>query len=97
VGKGGEEIKVKIFRGMASSEVQDDYHGGMAEWRTAEGVSTEVPFSNNEDYIIADIVGGLRSGMTYAGASTIRELQRKLVYVKITPAGKIESLPHRTL
>ncbi|MEE8622029.1 MAG: IMP dehydrogenase, partial [Syntrophobacteria bacterium] len=42
-------------------------------------------------------VGGLRSGMTYAGASTIRELQRKLVYVKITPAGKIESLPHRTL
>jgi len=97
VGKGGEETKVKIFRGMASSEVQDDYHGGMAEWRTAEGVSTEVPFSNNEDYIIADIVGGLRSGMTYAGASTIRELQRKLVYVKITPAGKIESLPHRTL
>jgi IMP dehydrogenase len=97
VGKTGEETKVKIFRGMASSEVQDDYHGGMAEWRTAEGVSTEVPFSNNEDVIIADIVGGLRSGMTYAGASTIKELQRKLVYVTITPAGKIESLPHRTL
>ena len=97
VGQGGEETKVKIFRGMASSEVQDDYHGGMAEWRTAEGVSTEVPFNNNEDGIIADIIGGLRSGMTYAGASTIKELQRKLVYVKITPAGKIESLPHRTL
>jgi IMP dehydrogenase len=97
VGKDGEETKVKIFRGMASSEVQDDYHGGMAEWRTAEGVSTEVPFRNNEDGIIADIVGGLRSGMTYAGASTIKELQRKLVYVTITPAGKIESLPHRTL
>ena len=97
VGQGGEETKVKIFRGMASSEVQDDYHGGMAEWRTAEGVSTEVSFNNNEDGIIADIIGGLRSGMTYAGASTINELQRKLVYVKITPAGKIESLPHRTL
>jgi IMP dehydrogenase len=97
VGKGGEETKMKIFRGMASSEVQDDYHGGMAEWRTAEGVSTEVPYSNNEDGIIADVVGGLRSGMTYAGASTINELQRKLVYVKITPSGKIESLPHRTL
>jgi len=97
VGKTGEETKMKIFRGMASSEVQDDYHGGMAEWRTAEGVSTEVPYSNNEDGIIADVVGGLRSGMTYAGASTINELQRKLVYVKITPSGKIESLPHRTL
>ena len=97
VGQGGEETKVKIFRGMASSEVQDDYHGGMAEWRTAEGVSTEVPFNNSEDGIIADIIGGLRSGMTYAGASTIKELQRKLVYVKITPAGKIGSLPHRNL
>jgi IMP dehydrogenase len=97
VGQGGEETRVKIFRGMASSEVQDDYHGGMAEWRTAEGISTEVPFNNSEDGIIADIIGGLRSGMTYAGASTIKELQRKLVYVKITPAGKIESLPHRNL
>jgi IMP dehydrogenase len=97
VGKGGEEVKVKVFRGMASSEVQDDYHGGMAEWRTAEGVSTEVPYRNSEDAIIADIVGGLRSGMTYAGASTIKELQRKLVYVRVTPAGRIESLPHRTL
>jgi len=97
VGKGGEEIKVKVFRGMASSEVQDDYHGGMAEWRTAEGVSTEVPYKDSQDAIIADIVGGLRSGMTYAGASTIKELQRKLVYVRVTPAGRIESLPHRTL
>ena len=97
VGKGGEEIKVKVFRGMASSEVQDDYHGGMAEWRTAEGVSTEVSCKDSQDTIIADIVGGLRSGMTYAGASTINELQRKLVYVRVTPAGRIESLPHRTL
>ncbi|UCE84375.1 MAG: IMP dehydrogenase, partial [Deltaproteobacteria bacterium] len=47
--------------------------------------------------IIADIVGGLRSGMTYAGASTIKELQRKLDYVRVTPAGRIESMPHRTL
>ena len=97
VGKDGEENKTKMYRGMASSEVQDDYHGGMAEWRTAEGVSTEVPYRNSEDVIIADIVGGLRSGMTYAGASTIKELQRKLVYVRVTPAGRIESLAHRTL
>ena len=97
MGKDGEETKVKMYRGMASSEVQVDYHGGMAEWRTAEGVSTEVPFRNTEDAIIADIVGGLRSGMTYAGASSIKELQRKLVYVRVTPAGRIESLPHRTL
>ena len=92
-----EKKPVKIFRGMASSEVQDDYHGGMAEWKTAEGVSVDVPYRENEEAIIADIIGGLRSGLTYGGADTIRELQRKLDYIRITPAGRHESLPHRTL
>jgi IMP dehydrogenase len=82
---------------MASSEVQEDFHGGMAEWKTAEGVATEVPYLETEEAILADIVGGLRSGLTYGGAMTIGELQRKLDYVRITPAGSIESMPHRTL
>jgi len=85
---------VKCYRGMASSEAQDDFHGGMAEWKTAEGVATYVPFRQAEDRIMADIIGGLRSGLTYGGAATIRELQRKLDYIRITPAGRVESLPH---
>lgn len=92
----GQEVRVKSYRGMASSEVQDDYHGGMAGWKTAEGVSVDVPFRENEEAVIADIIGGLRSGLTYGGADTIRELQRKLDYIRITPAGRHESLPHRT-
>ena len=91
----GKTIKVKIYRGMASGDVQKDYHGGIAEWKTAEGVSTEVPYREDEDEIIADIIGGLRSGLTYGGAATIRELQRKLDFIEITPAGRMESLPHR--
>jgi IMP dehydrogenase len=39
----------------------------------------------------------LRSGLTYGGAATIKELQRKLDYIEITSAGRWESLPHRTL
>ena len=93
----GEEIKVKTYRGMASSDVQKDYHGGIAEWKTAEGVATEVAYREDENEIIADIIGGLRSGLTYGGAATIKELQRKLDYIEITPAGRTESLPHRTL
>ncbi|MFH1985499.1 MAG: guanosine monophosphate reductase [Pseudomonadota bacterium] len=93
----GQEEGVKCYRGMASSEAQDDFHGGMAEWKTAEGVATYVPFRQTEDRILADIVGGLRSGLTYGGASTIRELQRKLDYIRITPAGRMESLPHRLM
>jgi IMP dehydrogenase len=93
----GQAVLVKSYRGMASSEVQDDYHGGMAGWKTAEGVSFDVPYRENEEAVIADVIGGLRSGLTYGGADTIRELQRKLDYIRITPAGRHESLPHRML
>lgn len=85
----------KRYRGMASRDVQDEYHGGIAEWKTAEGVATEVAYREDENEIMADIIGGLRSGLTYGGAATIRELQRKLDFIEITSAGRLESLPHR--
>ena len=93
----GNEYHVKRYRGMASSEAQDDFHGGMTEWKTAEGISTDVPYREDEEIIVADIIGGLRSGLTYGGAATIRELQRKLDFIHITPAGRIESQAHRLL
>jgi IMP dehydrogenase len=89
--------KVKMYRGMASREAQEDFMGGMPEWKTAEGVATEVTYREDEAEIVADLIGGLRSGLTYAGAATIRELQRKLDYTIITPASRVESLPHKTL
>lgn len=89
--------KVKEYRGMASREAQENFMGTMPEWKTAEGVSTFVPYREDEEAIIADLIGGLRSGLTYAGAASIRELQRKLNYVLVTQAGRIESLPHKTL
>lgn len=93
----GKEAQVKLYRGMASREVQEDYHGKMSDWKTAEGVQTQVPYREDEDGIIADLIGGLRSGLTYGGAATVKELQRKLDYIEITHAGRVESLPHRTL
>ncbi len=89
--------KYKEYRGMASREAQEDFLGPMADWKTAEGVATRVPYRNDQDAVIADIIGGLRSGLTYAGAANISELQRKLDYVFVTPAGRAESLPHKTL
>jgi IMP dehydrogenase len=89
--------KVKSYRGMASKEAQEAFLGQMHEWKTAEGVATEVPYQEHADAIIADIVGGLRSGLTYAGADTISELQRKLNYVVVTQAGRVESMPHKLL
>jgi len=89
--------QIKRYRGMASREAQEDFVGQMQEWKTAEGVSAEVPFRHNHDGIIADIIGGLRSGLTYAGSDTISELQRKLNYVRVTQAGRLESLPHKLM
>ena len=90
---GGEWVKT--YRGMASREVADEHHGGIAEWKTAEGVSTTVPYREDEELIVADLVGGLRSGLTYAGSKNVRELQRKLNYVTVTPSGWREGLPHK--
>jgi IMP dehydrogenase len=87
--------KVKRYRGMASREAQEAFLGQMHEWKTAEGVATEVAYSEKQDLIIGDIIGGLRSGLTYSGSDTISELQRKLNYVLVTPAGRMESLPHK--
>ena len=93
----GQGKWVKSYRGMASREVAEEHHGGIAEWKTAEGVALTVPYREDEDLIMADLIGGLRSGLTYAGSKTIRELQRKLNYVVITPSGWRESMPHKML
>jgi len=85
----GAEGLCKIYRGMASEEVQ-----GNADWKTAEGISVRVPFRRDEDKIIQDIIGGLRSGLTYAGAINIRELQRKLNWLTVTSNGLREAFPH---
>ena len=89
--------KVKQYRGMASREAQVDFMGGMNEWKTAEGVATEVPYREDHEHIMNDVIGGMRSGLTYAGAETIKALQRKLDYVYVSQSGRIESLPHKMM
>jgi IMP dehydrogenase len=90
----GTKTKVKRFRGMASREAQEDYMGGMSEWKTAEGIAIEVPSRGPVKDVVQDILGGLRSGMTYCGAATIKDLQRKAQFMEITPAVRVEGTPH---
>jgi IMP dehydrogenase len=87
----------KTYRGMASREVAEEKLGGLSEWKTAEGVSVHVPYKNEKatEDIMQDIVGGLRSGLTYSGARTIKELQEKKRYVVVTGSGLAESHPHK--
>lgn len=86
--------KVKSYRGMASLEAVEDQFGSMAEWKTAEGVAFKVPYRETHENILADLRGGLRSGLTYAGAINVKELQRKLSYMVISAASQKESGAH---
>jgi IMP dehydrogenase len=85
-GADGRERRVKSFRGMASRAAQEEALGGMADWRTEEGVSVEVPSRGPVAEVVGDLVGGLRSGLTYAGAASLEELQRKAEFMVVTAA-----------
>ena len=43
---------------------------------------------------VFQLIGGIRSGMGYVGASNLSELKVKAKFVKISPAGLKESHPH---
>ncbi len=59
-----------------------------------EGVEAVVPYRGGVEDILHQLVGGLRSGMSYAGASTIPQLQERAEFIRITPAGRKESGVH---
>lgn len=86
--------RFKIFRGMASKEAQEDFFGSQAEWKTAEGIEIKVRAKGPVKDVIADLVGGIRSGMTYCGARNITALQRNAEFIEVTPNGVRENSPH---
>ena len=83
--------KYKIYRGMASEEAQKDWRG---ETSTPEGVSTTIPFRGSVRPILQNIAGGIRSGLSYSGARSLRELRSKASFVKQSGAGQVESSTH---
>jgi len=98
--------KVKVVRGMASlgaaigrrqsERTQDESAEDQEDWDKVvpEGVEAVVPYRGNVAEIVYQLVGGLRSGLSYGGAQTIAELQEKAEFIKITPAGVRESHSH---
>lgn len=85
----------KNYRGMASFATQLDKKGGLKVGTTAEGVSQLTEYKGSLERVINDFVGGLRSGMSYAGAWEISDL-RDVEFVRITGAGLTESHAHGT-
>lgn len=59
-----------------------------------EGIEGKVPYRGSLSGIIHQLVGGLKSGMGYLGASTIADLQAKAKFVRVSPQGLRESHVH---
>jgi len=63
------------------------------EKTTAEGVNFWAESTGTAQELIDKLLGGIRSGLTYGGARSIKELQRKAEFIKVTSSYIIESRP----
>ncbi len=59
-----------------------------------EGVEALVPYRGSVHEVLVQLVGGLRSGMSYSGATSLAEFAARARFVRMTAAGLRESLPH---
>ena len=104
-----EGVRYKLTRGMASlaatvdRRVRETHSSGpkedelieeVIEENVPEGVEGLIPYKGRVEEVVKQLVGGLRSGMSYSGAHTLLELRQKAEFMKITSAGHKESLPH---
>ena len=101
-------VRYKLTRGMASlsaaldrklreSDKYDEVEKLLedtAEETVPEGVEGLIPYKGKVDEVVRQLVGGLRSGMSYCGAHNIKELRQKAEFIMMTSSGFRESLPH---
>ncbi len=93
--------KFKSYRGMGSLEAMECgskdryFQGNVSDVKklVPEGIAGRVPYKGSVQEVIYQLIGGLRSGMGYCGAPTIKDLHNAK-FVRITNAGVLESHPH---
>ena len=92
----------KAYRGMGSVEAMkkgssDRYYQrdtAQDDDLVPEGIVGRIPFRGTIRENIVQMIGGLKAGMGYLGAATIKELQEKAKFVRISSAGLKESHVH---
>src|SRR5215211_308881 len=96
-----EGRRFKEYRGMGSIGAMKGY--GVDRYASGqngsgklvpEGIEGRVPYKGSLSEYVYQLVGGLRSGMGYAGAASLEDLRTKTRLTRITNAGLIESHPH---
>ncbi|MGE5646014.1 MAG: IMP dehydrogenase [Acidobacteriota bacterium] len=89
----------KSYRGMGSTSAMQvasaDRYGQESNAKLVpEGIEGRVPSKGPLAELVFQLVGGLKSGMGYCGAATIRELQERARFLRISAAGLRESHVH---
>jgi IMP dehydrogenase len=90
-------VSAAAARRRRERELQDFRNQEDDEWLSQvvpEGVEAMVPYRGPVREIVFGLVGGLRSGMSYSDAHTLKELYEKARFVRVTPAGIRESGAH---
>lgn len=103
-----EGVRYKLTRGMASltatlgRKIRENHAGqSMAsdieeviEESVPEGVEGLIPYKGSLEEVVKQLVGGLRSGMSYCGARSVSELRKNAEFMRMTESGREESGPH---
>jgi GMP reductase len=81
--KGGEKVPVSmVFYGMSSDTAMKKHAGGVAKYRASEGKTVEVPYRGPVEHTMQEIMGGVRSMMTYIGATRLKEVPKRTTFIR---------------
>jgi GMP reductase len=75
--------KYKLFYGMSSTTAMDKYNGGVAKYKSSEGKTVKLPYRGSVENTINDIMGGIRSTMTYIGAKKIKDIPKCATFIRV--------------
>jgi GMP reductase len=85
VERDGEKVPVGMtFYGMSSETAMKKYAGGVAHYRASEGKTVETPYRGAVENTMGEILGGVRSMMTYIGATQLKEVPKRTTFVRVT-------------
>jgi IMP dehydrogenase len=79
---------------MSAGYSADRYFQEDQKKMVPEGIEGMVPHKGPLADVVYQLIGGLRAGMGYTGAGSITELHKKARFVRVSPAGLVESHPH---
>jgi len=78
-----EKQKYKQFYGMSSKLAQEKHFGGMACYRASEGKVVEVAYKGSVENVMQEILGGIRSTMSYIGASRLKDIPKCTTFYRV--------------